>query len=87
MRAGPFVLDAADAHGFISFKQNRDRPRASLEPSSERASTNWISAQPLVIKRFTPLMRQIPAASSKVALVWTAPRSEPASGFGQYIAR
>ena len=59
--------------------RNIERPRASVEPSSLRARTTETSARPLVMKRFTPLRRHLPVASSSVALVATAPRSEPAS--------
>ncbi len=43
---------------------NNDRPRASNVPSSERASTSSTSALPLVMNRFTPYSRHVPAASS-----------------------
>ncbi len=65
---------------------NIDRPRASVEPSSLRAITTETSARPLVMKRFTPLRCHLPVASSSVARVATAPRSEPASASVRTIA-
>jgi len=40
------VFDAADAHGLVSRTSKSDKPRASLDPSSERASTIRTSPQP-----------------------------------------
>ena len=57
-----------------------ERPRASVEPSSERASTSRTSAHPFVMKRLTPFRRHWPVSSSRDARIWTDPRSEPASG-------
>src|SRR4030042_224681 len=66
--------------------RNMERPRASVEPSSLRARTSDTSASPLVMKRLTPLRRHWPVASSRVARVATAPRSEPASASVRTIA-
>src|SRR5450756_3181500 len=55
------------------------RPRASVVPSSERASTRLSWPQPLVMNRFTPLRRQVPSPAW-VALSCTFCRSLPASG-------
>ena len=65
---------------------NIERPRASVEPSSLRARTSDTSARPLVMKRLTPLRCHWPVASSRVARVATAPRSEPASASVRTIA-
>ena len=66
--------------------RNIERPRASVEPSSLRARTSETSASPLVMKRLTPLRCHRPVASSRVARVATAPRSEPASASVRTIA-
>ena len=63
-----------------------ERPRASVVPSSVRASTNDTSPSPFVMNRLTPLSNHVCFSSDHVALSITAPKSEPASGSVRSIA-
>ena len=75
------VLDAADAHRRAGLARGtgsgrarpRCLPRCGPAPAAPRA-------QPLVMKRLTPLRRHVSVASSWMARSWTLPRSLPASG-------
>ena len=64
-----------------------DKPRASVVPSSVRASTSEMSPSPLVMKRLTPLSSHVCRSSDQVAFSITAPRSEPASGSVRSMAQ
>ncbi len=71
------------------WQTNMDKPRPSLVPLSERASTNSVVPFPLVIKRLVPFIRHTPfmsPSSGGVATVLTDCKSDPKSGSVRTIA-